>query len=74
MVSILGMNQVQAVPPDELLRLITEEFRGGSASVEYLSLSVDQRDCIGAVIDQRSKALESCGHGRLPFCGSENLY
>jgi hypothetical protein len=42
MVSILGMNQVQAVSPDELFRLVAEELGRGSTPVEYFSLSVDQ--------------------------------
>jgi hypothetical protein len=58
MVTIFGMNQLQAVLSHELLRLVAENFGGRRTPVQDFALGVDQGDRIGAVFDQRPKALE----------------
>src|SRR6266849_3294898 len=62
MVTIFGMNQIQAVPSHELFRQISEKSGGGRTSVQDFAPGVDQRDRIGAVFDERPKALERCSH------------
>jgi hypothetical protein len=58
MVTIIGMNQLEAIPAHELFRLVSEKFGGRRTPVKYFALCIAQRNRIGAVFNERPKALE----------------
>jgi hypothetical protein len=56
--TIFGMNQIEPALSQELFRLISENVDDGRTPVQYFAVGIDQRDRIGALFNQRPKALE----------------